>query len=221
MFSNCESLTFTSDISNWNVEHVSEMQYMFSNCKNLLYLPDITKWNINNVKNMKGMFSNVRNEITIIYKIENKKNKVKLFGELFVKNNFNKSYIIINNKIINLCEFYEYEENAISESKLDVILIEKENIINMSYMFYDCEDLISVPEIEELSTEKVIDMSYMFYNCKSLLKLPDILKWNISNVKSMNNIYYNIRNQINIIYKINNENENVKLFGKQFVENIA
>jgi len=89
----------------------------------------------------------------------------------------------------------------------------------MSYMFYDCEDLISVPEIEELSTEKVIDMSYMFYNCKSLLKLPNILKWNISNVKSMNNIYYNIRNQINIIYKINNENENVKLFGKQFVEN--
>ena len=221
MFSNCESLTFSSDISNWNVEHVSEMQYMFSNCKNLLYLPDITKWNINNVKNMKGMFSNVRNEITIIYKIEKKKHKVKLFGELFVKNNFDKCYIIINNKIINLCEFYEYEENAISESKLDVILIEKEPIINMSYMFYDCEDLISVPEIEELSTEKVIDMSYMFYNCKSLLKLPDILKWNISNVKSMNNIYYNIRNQINIIYKINNENENVKLFGKQFVENIA
>ena len=219
MFSNCESLSLVSDISNWNVEKVTEMQYMFSNCIKLLSLPDITKWNINKDANMKGMFSKVRNEITIEYKIEKGKKKVKLFGEIFIKNNIDKCYIIINNKIINLCEFYECEENEMSKSKLEVLFVEKYPITNMSYMFYDCEDLISIYDINEMNTKNVLDMSYMFYNCKSLLSLTDILKWNMSKDRSINHIYYNFRNQMKIIYKINNQNQKIKLFGTQFVEN--
>ena len=102
MFYNCESLTLTSDISIWNVENVLEMQYMFSNCKKLLSLPDITKWNINNAKNFRGIFFNVRNEITIEYKVNKEKPKIRLFGEIFVKNNYNRCYIIINNNIITI-----------------------------------------------------------------------------------------------------------------------
>ena len=83
------------------------------------------------------MFMKVRNGIKIKYKIEKGKPKIKLFSELFIKNNFDKWYIIINNKIINLCEFYACEENEMNQTKLDVILSEKDSIINMSYMIYD------------------------------------------------------------------------------------
>ena len=33
-------------------------------------------------------------------------------------------------------------------------------------------------------------MSYMFYNCESLKSLPDISKWNTSKVKEMSNMFY-------------------------------
>ena len=219
MFYNCESLTLFSDISNWNVENVLQMQYMFTNCKKLLHLPDITKWNINNAKNFKGIFYNVRNEISIEYNINKEKPKIRLFGEIFVKNNYNKCYIIINNNIINLCEFYECDENEITKEKLNVLLCEKEPMFNISYMFYDCTDLKSLPDINSLNTEKILDMSYMFYNCISLSNIPDIFKWNLSKVRSMDNIFYNIRNQMNIIYKRNKDITKIKIFGKQFVEN--
>ena len=219
MFYNCESLTLFPDISIWKVEKVLEMQYMFTNCKKLLYLPDITKWNIKNAENFRGIFQNVRNEISIEYKVNKEKPKIRLFGEIFVKNNYDKCYIIINNIIINLCEFYECNENDIIKGKLNVILCEKEPMLNICYMFCDCTDLISLPDINSLNTEGVKDMSYMFYNCISLSSLPDIFKWNLSSVKSMNNIFNNIINQMNIIYKISNQTTKIKIFGKQFVEN--
>ena len=45
-------------------------------------------------------------------------------------------------------------------------------------------------------------MSYMFYKCKSLITLPDISKWNINNVNNMC-LKYNKYNKLdlNIFYQ--------------------
>ena len=59
------------------------------------------------------------------------------------------------------------------------------SFINMSFMFYECESLLSLPDIPFWNTEYVIDMSYMFGKCSSLDSLPDISEWNTSNVKYM------------------------------------
>ena len=44
----------------------------------------------------------------------------------------------------------------------------------MSYMFYNCESLLFLPDISKWNTNNVKDMSSMFSYCKSLLSLPDI-----------------------------------------------
>jgi len=38
----------------------------------------------------------------------------------------------------------------------------------MSYMFYDCSSLQSLPDISKWNTENVTDMSCMFDSCSSL-----------------------------------------------------
>ena len=42
-------------------------------------------------------------------------------------------------------------------------------IINLCYMFYNCEFLSSLPDISKWNTKKATDISFMFYNCRSLI----------------------------------------------------
>ena len=48
LFFRCESLSSLPDISKWNVYNIREINYLFYNCISLSYLPDISKWNLNN-----------------------------------------------------------------------------------------------------------------------------------------------------------------------------
>ena len=50
-------------------------------------------------------------------------------------------------------------------------------VTKMSYMFFRCSSLISLPDISKWDTKNVIDMSYMFCKCSSLISLPNISKW--------------------------------------------
>ena len=38
----------------------------------------------------------------------------------------------------------------------------------MSYMFYNCESLSSLPDLSKWNTDNVTDMSYIFHNCELL-----------------------------------------------------
>ena len=109
--------------------------------------------------------------MTIIYNI--KKDKKRIFDSLFVKNNKGKCYLIINNKKYDLCEecpldFKERNENII------IRLIEIKKMENLSYMFYRCSSLSSLPDISNWNTTNVNNMSDMFLGCSSLSSLP---KW--------------------------------------------
>ena len=63
------------------------------------------------------------------------------------------------------------------------------NVEDMSYMFYGCESLYSLPNISFWNTNKVLDMSYIFGYCYSLVSLPDISKWKTGNVNQMKYIF--------------------------------
>ena len=63
----------------------------------------------------------------------------------------------------------------------------------MSYIFDNCNDLISLPDISEWNTSNIKDMSYMFSNCTSLNSFDGISKWNT-------------KNNINMAYMFNNQN---------------
>ena len=46
----------------------------------------------------------------------------------------------------------------------------------MSGMFYNCNNLSSLPDISNWNTNNVTDMSYMFYECKYSLVIPNKFK---------------------------------------------
>jgi len=45
--------------------------------------------------------------------------------------------------------------------------------------------LLSLPDISKWKTNNIINMSYLFYDCQKLLSLPDISKWDINNVNDI------------------------------------
>lgn len=56
--------------------------------------------------------------------------------------------------------------NLISISQLNT-----SNVKNMMYMFTDCTKLTTIPQLD---TSKVTEMKYMFYNCVSLPSIPQL-----------------------------------------------
>ena len=40
------------------------------------------------------------------------------------------------------------------------------------------------------NTEKIKNMSYLFYGCQKLLSLPDISKWNTGTVTNLSSMFY-------------------------------
>ena len=59
------------------------------------------------------------------------------------------------------------------------------NVTNMSSMFYICGSLTSIPLLD---TSKVIHMSYMFYGCSKLTIVPAL---DVSNVKNFSDAFIN------------------------------
>ena len=105
-----------------------------------------------------------------------------------MKNNSNILKIIYKKKEYDLTEEFDIENTKTYPLKIKLKGII--NITNLSCMFYECNNLLSIPNISNWNTIKVIDMSFLFYNCYLLESLPDISKWNTSNVKDMSFMFY-------------------------------
>ena len=136
-----------------------------------------------------GMGKKARYYLFAIYKPdEDNDERVKILDRHFIKKNKDKAKIIYKNKIYELKEYFEdIDINYNHKDLIKIKIIFIHNIINMSYMFYDCYTLISLSDNNEISNIKIyITNSYcMFRGCKSLISLPDISKWNTSNVEDM------------------------------------
>ena len=72
--------------------------------------------------------------MTIIYDV-GCNDEIRIFGEQFVKNNKNKSILLIEDKQNELETFYKIDYFYF-EKKLTIILIEKNTINDMSYIFF-------------------------------------------------------------------------------------
>ena len=85
---------------------------------------------------------------------------------------------------------YNYDNSGIYKIKLNGV----NNIIDMSYMFYKCKNLISVPIISLMNTSNIINMSRLFEGCELLESLPDISNWDIGKVTDIRGMFYNCKN---------------------------
>ena len=91
------------------------------------------------------------------------KDDYKYVNEKEIKEN---CIIKINNKIIPFNYFYKFKEKG----KFIIEYSFKNNIKNISYMFFECYYLTNI-DLSHFNTQYVTDMSFMFYGCESLTNI--------------------------------------------------
>jgi len=145
---------------------------------------------------------NINYEITLKYQ---KKRNIRILGDLFVKKNKNNFVLIIKGKTFKLISavkigmkeydpIYDEENDTIfigmksNEEILEIKLKQIRSVKDISCMFSNCKNLISIENISNWDTENIMNMSFLFHNCSQLTSLPDISNWNISNVRNINNM---------------------------------
>ena len=194
-------INLTDEIDNY-IKLYKKISLLLNNLKNYQNIKNILNYkNINlykeinnflneNIKNKIGyLLKEKKFEISLTYKYYGQY-RIKLFDKKFVENNKDNLILSINNKIMNICEYY-YINKETNDRTIKVKLIQKNKITNMSYMFYECDYLLSLTKISNFNTNNVKDMSYMFYNCSRLSSLHDISKLNTNNVHNMGYMFYN------------------------------
>jgi surface protein len=92
-------------------------------------------------------------------------------------------------KIINLknwgnIEFLDMEDAF--DSCINMIITATDipnmsNVTNMNSMFYSCELITSIPNINSWDVSSVQDMEYLFYGCFNLLEV-NLSNWNVQNI---------------------------------------
>ena len=105
-------------------------------------------------------------EINIIYDI-NGESTINIFGTKFVENNKNVCKMIIDNEEYEITEKYNVKSN--NNNKLKVKLKGINNVTNISYVFYNCSSLISLPDISKWNTHNVLNLNNLFHGCSSLI----------------------------------------------------
>ena len=138
------------------------------------------------------------------------KKSISVFGEKFVENNSNllmkigeipnnnndiiisvRNNIDIENTWIKIAK--EIVSNNINRDEKGIIINLKgiNDINDLSYMFSDCSDIISVEFLSDIETEKIINMSNMFSKCNFLKEVLNLSNLDASNVISMSGMFSN------------------------------
>ena len=142
----------------------------------------------NKFKSLISIYREMTNEsIKLVYNINKKAGKVKIFGKDFVKNNKNICKIEYENN-----EYALSEEFNIKDKTKDILEIKLKNVnklTNMAYIFNECNSLSTLSELSKWDTSNVINMSYLFFRCKQLEFLPDISSWNTEKVRDMTGMF--------------------------------
>ena len=150
------------------------------------------------------------NKIDIFYKINDNQTKLKIFGDIFVKNNINKCKIVIDGKEYELCNYINIGNFKIDDNKIFKIqLIGIKSITDMSYMFHKCNNLFSVPNLSQINTSKIISMSRLFESCLKLETVEGISDWDIRNVTDIRGMFFNCQSLIKISNITNWDTSNV------------
>ena len=154
------------------INEISNLRYMFYKCDSLKYI-----FNDRYEGELKEGQSKEEKELD---PKDSEINKAFYPDNKYINSNISLETIKNNKNYSNKTEIDEriqFLSYFISKFKYNYI-----NVTDMSYMFYGCSSLISLPDISKWNTNNVTDMNYMFYECSSLITLPDISKWNTNKV---------------------------------------
>jgi len=175
MFSMCNSLLSSSDISNFDTSNVTNMSYIFYECSSLLSLPDISKWDTSNVIDMNNMFSGCQSLLSLPDISKWNTSNVNNFSCMFYRCQ-SLSFIPDISKW-NICKAYD-----------------------IGWMFRDCSSLSSLPDISKWNVNSIANMISMFEGCSALQYLPDISKLinSVNNNLGITNLFKDCINSLKI-----------------------
>ena len=88
------------------------------------------------------------------------------------------TFVVSNGMRFGYSIFYEIPSN-----------LDFSNVIDMSYMFSECYNITTIPQ---LNTSNVTDMSNMFYNCNSLTTVSQLYTSKVTNMSNMFNNCYSL-----------------------------
>ena len=194
VFFGCRSLAQIPDISRWNTSKVTSMNSMFCGCLMLKFLPDLSKWDTSNVTNIGNIFEgcsllqylpDISEWRTDNFShIEYMLSECSSLKSLPKISRWNMANVTQVQGLFNECKSLEFLDDGISEWRIS-------KIINMDYVFQNCQKLKKIPDISKWDTSNISSMKGLFYGCKSLTELPDISKWKFNNnLKDIIGLFY-------------------------------
>ena len=129
------------------------------------------------------------NQIILKYKgLDSDGHFLRIFSDKFVNNNKKNCKLIINGQEKPLHTHYDGEVKA-KEIEIKLI-INEEDITDISFMFDNCTQLVSFINNPKLNTSNIKNMEYIFKNCSRLSCLTGLSYWNTSNVINMKGMFY-------------------------------
>ena len=188
------------DLSQWNIDNVKNIRDMLRGCKLSSRYPYFLIWKKFQMKNNENIYFEIN------YNPGEKNNKkVRIFGKKFIQNESYMCKIIFSNDIYDLVEYFEDIDNYYNhKDPLKFILSINKNITDLSYIFKDCESLISLIEVPQ---------NFAFQ------KEPPSININYDSISdnndSINNIIFNIEHSeySKTITDISRVNESSDSFG--------
>ena len=90
------------------------------------------------------------------------------------------------NNITNMSEMFF---NCITLKRIDLSIFKTNKVTNMSRMFYGCSSLEEI-NLSNFNTDKLTNISGIFNGCSSLKKI-NLSKFNIQKVSDLSNMFYN------------------------------
>ena len=144
-----------------------------------LFIPDI----------IDEEYMEMYNILEMKYKINSYDKDFNVFGEIFVKNNKDKCYMICHGQKSEITEKYRLSETDKSLKELMIKLVGLNKVTDLSHLFDGSRALISIDNFSMLKTDKITNMSSIFKWCSNLITLPDISNWNTSNVTDMSYLF--------------------------------
>ncbi|MFZ1808692.1 MAG: BspA family leucine-rich repeat surface protein [Cyclobacteriaceae bacterium] len=176
MFLNASS--FDQDISNWNVQNVTDMRRMFSSATS--FDQNIGNWNVSNVIDMNAMFYQAPtfDQDISSWDVQNVADMREMFNGAQTFNQDISSWDVQNVADMSYMFHFAYAFNQ------DIGNWNVSNVGSMDYMFFQATSFNQ--DIGSWNVNNVTSMNFMFYNATSFNQ--DLGGWHVSSVFNMNDM---------------------------------
>ena len=214
MFYHCTKLKYV-DLSNFSFRNTKDLKNMFYSCSNLEEVIFPTDGNSNNIESFSDMFAFASKIQSIDLSSFNFKNTIDM-GYMF-NGCYNLKQIIFpkNDKAEKLEILSDMFANCKKLTSIDLSFFSFKKVINTSYMFNGCTELVSIIFPTEEKSNSLQFCKYMFCGCKKL-KSIDISNLSFVKVIDISSMFNGCTNLETLILPQNENANRIEDFSHMF-----